>query len=115
MTVSSAYTRRERFWLGALAVFGFVGVNGAFVYGLLLEPGSLEAAMTNPIAAAFAIEALVLVGVLAYLFRKWGVSRMAWGWFVLLALLGSLAFAIPIVLLFPRAGHEAGDTRESRA
>ena len=45
---------------------------------------------------------LVLVGFLAWLLRKWGVSRLGWGWFVLLSFLGSLAFAIPVVLLFPR-------------
>ena len=39
------------------------------------------------------MEALVLVVLLAWLFRKWGVTRLGWGWFVLLSLLGSLAFA----------------------
>ena len=96
------YTSTERFWLAALGVFGFLAVNGAFVYGLLFQPDALTAAMTNPLAAAFIAEALVLVGVLAYLFERWGVSRLGWGWFVFLSLLGSIAFAIPVVLLFPR-------------
>ena len=32
------YTATERFWLAALGVFGFLAVNGAFAYGLLLFP-----------------------------------------------------------------------------
>ena len=106
------YSRHERFWLWALGVFGFVGVNGAFFYGLLFDPNALQAALTNPIAAAFIVEALILTGVLAYLFRKWGVSRIAWGWFVCLSLLGSMAFAIPIALLFRRHGGQTDDVHE---
>jgi len=56
--------------------------------------------MANPIAAAFMAEALVLVGVFAYLLCKWRVSRLSWGWFVFLSLLGSMAFALPIALLW---------------
>jgi hypothetical protein len=96
------YTRAERFWLTLLGVFGFLAVNGAFAYGMLFEPDALETALSNPVAAAFIVEALILVGVLAYLFERWGVSRLGWGWFVVLSLLGSMAFAIPVVLLFPR-------------
>ena len=96
------YSYTERFWLGALGVFGFFVVNGAFVYGMLYQPDALTTAWTNPLAVAFMVEALVLVGVFAYLFERWGVSRLGWRWFVLLSLLGSMAFAIPVVLLFPR-------------
>ncbi len=103
------YSARERFGLGALGVFGFLGVNGVFVYGLLFQPDALSMALANPLAAAFMAEALVLVGVFAYLFERWGVSRLGWRWFVFLSLLGSMAFAIAIVLLFPK--REASDPR----
>ena len=33
--------------------------------------------------------------------RRWDVSRLFWQWFVFLSLLGSMAFALAIVLLFP--------------
>ena len=102
------YSRHERFWLWALGIFGFVGVNGAFFYGILFDPNALQAALTNPVAAAFMVEAMILVGVFAYLFCKWGVMRIAWGWFVFLSLLGSMAFAIPIVLLFQRRSGPDG-------
>jgi hypothetical protein len=97
------YSKRERFWLAALGVLGFLGLNGAFAYGLLFRPELMAEALSNPLALAFMVEALVLVGVLAYLFDRWGVSRLGWGWFVVLSLIGTMAFAIPIVLLFPRS------------
>lgn len=99
------YSGMERFWLWALAVFGLAAVNGTFLYGLLFEPRAIAEAMSNPIAAAFIVEALVLVGVFAYLFSKWRVIRLSWRWFVLLSLLGSMAFALPVVLLWPRRGR----------
>ena len=92
------YSGRERLWLSILALFTFFGLNGAFVYGLL-HRDVLQAALANPLALAFILEALLLVGVLAYLLRKWDVSRVPWGWFVVLSLLGGLAFALPVVLL----------------
>lgn len=95
------YGPTERFLLWTLAGFGFVVLNGVFIYGLL-EPQMLREAMTNPLALVFIGEALVLVGVMAYLLAKWRVSRLPWPWFVLLSLLGSMAFALPVVLLWPK-------------
>jgi hypothetical protein len=94
------YTSTERFWLTALAVVGFVAVNGAFFYGLFARPGSLTDALTNPISLAFLVEALLILAALAYLLGKWGVARLSWRWFLFLALLGSMAFALPAVLLW---------------
>lgn len=99
-SVNVTYTPRERWWLWTLAVVGALGLNGAFLYGLFLRPELLTAALTNPVALAFIIEALVLMGVFAYLLDKWGVSRLHWGWFVVLSLGGGMAFALPVVLLW---------------
>lgn len=96
------YSDRERFWLGCMSAFGLSVVNGAFIYGMLFHPNAALNALTNPIALAFIVEALVLMGVLAYLLAKWRVTRLHWGWFVGLSLLGSMAFALPIVLLWSR-------------
>jgi uncharacterized membrane protein YhaH (DUF805 family) len=103
------YSSRERFWLWILAVFGFGVVNGAFVYGLLFQPGAFSEAMTNPIAAAFMVEAMLLVGVLAYLLSKWKITQLPWWWFVLFSLFGSMVFALPIVLLWPQRRRESAD------
>lgn len=94
------YTARERFWLWALACLGFFGANGVFVWALVARPETLMSALRNPVAAAFIVEALVLVGVLAYLLTRWGVTRVHWTWFVLLSLVGSIAFALPVALLW---------------
>ena len=102
MECKMEYTYQERFWLWCLSAFGFFAVNTAFIYALLFQPDAMMNAFKNPIAAAFIVEALVLMGAFAYLLAKWGVTKLHWGWFVLLSLLGSMAFALPIVLLWPR-------------
>jgi hypothetical protein len=104
MTITVEYTPRERLFLWTLAVVGFVVLNSVFLYGLLFRPDWIRAAYTNPVSAVFIAEALVLMGAFAWLLSKWKVARLHWGWFVVLSLLGSMAFALPIVLLWPRRG-----------
>ncbi len=58
-------------------------------------------ALENPVSAAFIIEAFLLMGALSYLLTKWRVARLHWGWFIVLSLLGSMGFALPLVLLWP--------------
>jgi hypothetical protein len=67
-------------------------------------------AIRNPVAAAFIVEALLLVWVFAYLLRKWGVSQLHPLWFVILSLIGSIAFALPVALLWREKsdGHSSG-------
>lgn len=111
MSNITEYSERERFWLWCFSVFGFSVVNAAFMYGLLFQSDAMANALTNPIALAFIVEALVLMGVLAYLLSKWRVARLHWGWFVGLSLLGSMAFALPIVLLWSRRAQAAAQAR----
>ncbi len=96
------YTARERRALWLVAVAGGVGLNGAFVYGMLARPGALEAALANPIALAFLLEAFLMMGVLAYLLPRWGVTTRSRLAFVALSLLGGIAFALPVVVLWKR-------------
>jgi hypothetical protein len=96
------YSKCERFWLWCMAVFGFIGLNTVFIYGIFWQPQLLISAFTNPISLAFIVEAFLLMGVLAYLLTRWKVGRLHWGWFVVLSLIGSMAFALPVVLLWPR-------------
>lgn len=104
MTKTTEYCRAERWTLTVVGVLGLVGINGAFLYGLL-EPELLRAALTNPVSLAFVVEALVLMVVLAHLLAKWGVARLSRTWFIVLSLVGSMAFALPAVLLWPRPGR----------
>lgn len=106
--IKQEYSRAERAALIALGVFGFVAINGTFIYSLRFQPRALDEAMANPLSAAFMVEALVLAGALAYLLRKWGVSRVSWVWFVVLSLVGSIAFALPVALLWPRDKWQPG-------
>ena len=96
------YSSRERAAFIGLGGFGLVVLNGLFLSGLLIQPESFLEAFTNPISLVFMIESFLLLGLFAYLMNKWGVLRLRWGWFVVLALLGSMLFALPIVLLWGR-------------
>ena len=102
MTDAGAFTPRERAGLAAVAVGGLLILNGIFCYCALFRPELVTAAMTNPVSLAFIVEALVMTGVLAYLLHRWSVTRLAWGWFVALALIGGLAFAVPVAALWGR-------------
>jgi hypothetical protein len=94
------YTARERICLLTIAVVGFAGLNGVFVWALLARPELVWTAFENPIAAVFIAEAFVMVGLLAYLLTRWRMSTVHWGWFVFFSILGGLAFAVPVVLLW---------------
>jgi hypothetical protein len=93
------YSARERLGLWALAVFGLLGVNGVFLWALVLRPELVEAATANPVSAAFVLEALMLAGALGWLLGRRGLSRLHWAWFIALSLFGSIAFARPVALL----------------
>jgi hypothetical protein len=110
MINSQEYTRGERAALIALGIFGFAAVNGTFIHSLLFRPGALDEALANPLSAAFMVEAAALAIALAYLLRKWGVSGVSAVWFVVLSLIGSVAFALPVALLWPRSGARHRDT-----
>ena len=95
------YSAGERVWLWLLAGVGFAAINGAFFYAVIFQPATIHATLANPLAAAFVVEALLLAAALGYLLRKWGVSRLHWTWFLALSLVGSIAFALPVALLWP--------------
>lgn len=105
MSSDVSYSPAERAVLWALALVGVVGVNTVFLYGMFVQPEMLDAALSNPVSAAFIVESLLLMCVFAYFLAKWGVSRLHWGWFIALSLIGSMAFALPIVLLWKRKGR----------
>lgn len=85
--------------LWALALLGLLGLNGAFVYGVLTQPEGLALALTNPVAAAFVLEAFVMTAFGAWALARLGYRRPGPGAFVLLSLLGGLAFSVPLFVV----------------
>jgi hypothetical protein len=106
MSAPPHYAPWERVLLWTLAATGLLVVNGAFLYGVFFDPGAMAEAMGNPVSVAFQVEAFLLLAALAWLLPKWGVTRLRRGWFVALSLLGSLAFALPVALLWQRRADD---------
>lgn len=102
MTKQIEYSRTEKIVLWSLGAFGLLGINSVFFYGLFSNPDVLTRALKNPISLAFIIEAIVLMMVFAYLLSKWGVTKLKPWWFILLSLIGSMAFALPVVILWSK-------------
>jgi hypothetical protein len=109
--MSMEYSSKERLALWVLAIVSFLTVNLAFIYALLFSPETLASALKNPVSLAFIAEAFLLMGAFSYLLTRWGVSKSSWRWFVALSLVGSMGFALPIVLLWP-SDRKANEPRE---
>lgn len=103
----SAY--RPLLW--ALSVVGFFGVNGVFLYCVLWRPATLEAALQNPISVVFIVEALLLTAFFAWGVRFANIENPGWGVFIVLSVVGSLAFSVPAFLLLHL--HKADGTRRA--
>ena len=109
MSFDIGFGRGERIALWTLAGVGLFGLNGIFLYGLFVRPELHEAAVRNPVALTFMVEAILLMLLLAWLFHRWRLTRIHWLGFVALSMLGSLAFAVPLALLFPRREAKPGN------
>lgn len=83
----------------ALALLGLLGLNGAFLYGVFAQPEGLALALANPIAAAFILEAFAMTAFGAWALARLGYRRPGPGAFVLLSLLGGLAFSVPLFVV----------------
>jgi len=103
------YGSRNRACLWAIAIIGLLGLNAAFLPGVLFISSAMAEAMQNPLSLPSMFEAVLLVGLLAYLMVRGNVGGLSWTWLVTLSLLGGLAFAIPVVVLWP--GSRGGTRR----
>lgn len=81
-------------WLLFVAVLGFVVPNGLFLYWLLHDFTTLQAALENRLALAFILDVFITTGVLAAYFAKFPPGRYRWPWFVVFSLLGTLCFGL---------------------
>ena len=99
MQRSNSWTPAERVALVATAAVGGLGLNGVFLYVVFLRRDLLDRALGDPIAWALMIEALLVTGLLAWLFARRAIGGLAPVWFWVLSLAGGLAFSIPVALL----------------
>lgn len=84
--------------LAGLAALGLLVPNGIFLYYLFAEPAAVRAALANPVALVFVAEAFFLMFFFAWLLGRAGVRRPTGRWFVLLSLVGSMAFSVPATI-----------------
>ncbi len=83
-------------WLLVAALFGLVVPNGLFVMWLLTEFDGIGAILSNRLALAFMLEAMLLLVLLAVYFARHPLGPIRWPWFVVLSLLGGLGFGLPL-------------------
>jgi hypothetical protein len=96
-------------WLLVVSVVGFVFGNGLFAYWFLYEFEGWAAVASNHLAMAFIIDAFLTLFVLAVRFARQPGGRVAWPWFVVLAVFGGLCFGLPFYLwLNERPGASTG-------
>lgn len=88
---------RENLFLG-LAIFGLIVPNGFFLYYALAAPAALHTALTNPIALVFITEAFLLMLLFSWLIHRWGLRSPGWLAFIVMSLVGSMAFSVPAFL-----------------
>ena len=80
------------------AIFGFLVINGPFLYFALIEKETYSEATNNGMALVFMGEAFLLMFFLAYIIARIGWKKPGWIFFIAMSLLGSLAFSIPLQL-----------------
>src|SRR5262245_25268777 len=96
-------TRVQKIILWVAAAIGLIVINGLFFYSILVHSEQVKEAQKNFYALGFMLEAFVLLPVLCFLISIAKLKSPGWITFLVLSLLGSLAFSIPFsVLLWSR-------------
>jgi hypothetical protein len=85
----------QRWLLFAVALLGLVVPNNMFLYASLHNANGCGGVTHNLLASSFMIDAFLAMGVLAYLFAVRPLGPIRWYWFILLSLLGGMAFSLP--------------------
>lgn len=105
------FTRTQEKVLIVLALFGFMIPNGIFLYYAIAEPKLFFAAHTNPVAAVFILEALLLMVMFAWLIDRWNFRSPGWVVFILMSMVGSMAFSVPAFLYVTSRKARANSSR----
>ncbi|WOO41638.1 hypothetical protein [Rubellicoccus peritrichatus] len=80
------------------AIFGFLAINCPFLYFAFIEKEAYAEAMSNGIALVFMGEAFLLMIFFAFVIAKSGTKKPGWIFFIVMSILGSLAFSVPLQL-----------------
>ena len=87
---------KQRWILLAVALFGLLVPNNLFLYASLHDRGDCGAMMHNLLASSLMLDAFLAMAVLAGFFALRPIGSVRWYWFVLLSLLGGMAFSLPL-------------------
>ena len=91
---------RRKAVLYVFAAIGFFVLNAAFIYYAIAQPHLMDEAMANPIALVFMLEAFALVGFFAWLIVRAGLKEPGALAFIVLSIIGSMAFSVPAFLIW---------------
>ncbi|HEX6729734.1 MAG TPA: hypothetical protein VF074_06975 [Pyrinomonadaceae bacterium] len=111
----NSFTRTHEKVLIALAIFGLMVPNGLFLYYSLFAPAVLRAAFANPIAFVFMLESFLLMFLFAWLIHHRGYRSPGWLAFIVMSLVGSMAFSVPAFLYLSSRKARSAPKNEQRA
>lgn len=82
-------------WLLLVAAFGLLVPNGLFIYWVLVEFRGTAMLLNDTLALSLILDAVLAFVLLTWYFARHPIGRVAWGWFVVLSLVGGLGFSLP--------------------
>lgn len=85
-------------WLIVFAVVGMALPGGIFLYWMFHDYTTLQAALSDRMAIAFALDLVGSTVSLGLLFARRPIGPVKWPWFLVLSFLGTLWFGIPMYL-----------------
>ena len=97
----------HRIVIWSVAIIGFFIINGVFLYSIIFRSDLVLEALGNIYAMVFIVEAFILLPLFCFLISVAKLKSPNWVGFLILSLLGSLAFSIPLsILLWTRNKDE---------
>jgi hypothetical protein len=93
------FAEKQRYILSGAAEIGLFGIKCLFLFAIFFRTEQVSRSNNNLYAITFIIEAFVLLPLLYFLISVAKLQSPGWKGFLILSLLGSLAFSIPFYLL----------------
>ena len=81
-----------------LSILGFAVINLPFLYIAVFRTEIYDAGLANGLAQVFMAEALLLMVFFSFLIHAIGWKKPGWFSFILMSIVGSMAFSIPLYL-----------------